>query len=238
MIHNLNSHSNTNSNTAAQRVRSALLGNNTESAATSSAEPYKRHLFDLLKTVSDHLPDSRVSSCQKFPVFGKNVDGTISESSMVSVGKAETGQCKFGGLNYCGSIWLCPVCARMVAPSRISEIKHAMGENAKSGGQSVFITFTQPHYLTTSLLELIKIQATALSKMKSTRAYKDLVSKYGFIGEIRAFEITRGSNGWHPHIHAVYLFVCLLTLMVLMFVYLKMVILMKLHLIWVNGAKN
>jgi hypothetical protein len=206
MIHNLDTVSNTNFLTAAQSVRSTLLGNLTESAASSNAQPYKRHLYDLQKTVSDNLPDSRVSSCQKFPVYGKSADGTFSEASTVSVGKSESGCCKFGGLNYCGSIWLCPVCAPMVAPSRIAEIKHAMGENAKAGGQTAFITFTQPHYLTNSLLELIKIQATALSKMKSTREYKDLVAKYGFIGEIRAFEITYGSNGWHPHIHAVYLF--------------------------------
>jgi hypothetical protein len=206
MIHLPDTLSNTNYFTAAERVRSSLLGNLTESAATPNPQPYKRHLYDLQQTLSCNLPDSRVSSCQKFPVFGKSPDGTFSESSTVSVGKSESGCCKFGGLNYCGSIWLCPVCAPMVAPSRVAEIKHAMGENAKSGGQSAFITFTQPHYLTNSLLELIKIQATALSKMKSTRQYKELVAKYGFIGEIRAFEITYGSNGWHPHIHAVYLF--------------------------------
>jgi hypothetical protein len=210
MIHNISSDTNKNQFTgqltAADRVRSSLLGNNTESAATPANEPYKRHLYDLLKTVSDHLPDARVASCKKFPVFVKNENGSVSECSTVSVGISESGTCKFGGLNYCGSLWLCPVCARTVAPSRIAEIKHAMGENAKAGGQSVFVTFTQPHYVTTSLIELIKIQSTALSKMKSTREYKELVSKYGFIGEIRAFEITYGKNGWHPHIHAVYLF--------------------------------
>jgi hypothetical protein len=193
-------------NAALSGALGAALGSNTESAATQPEKSHKRHTYNLLRTASKYLRDYRVSSCQKVPVGITGADGKYSESEVVSVGKFDDGGAKFSGLSYCGSIWLCPVCAKVVAPSRVNEVYTAMSKNAKSGGQSLFVTFTQPHFAIDSLKSLIQIQSKALSGLKSDRRYKEAVKKYGFIGEIRAFEITHTSNGWHPHIHAIYLF--------------------------------
>lgn len=192
-----------------QSALRARLGNITESAANGSHDAsvnQKRYLYSLLKTSQKYLRDYRVSSCQQVPIGVRDEAGKFSEFTAVSIGKCESGSCKYGQLSYCGSIWQCPVCARLVGPTRTKEVVNAMGQNAKAGGQSLFCTFTQPHSASDSLQGLIDVQAMAMSKMKSVRRYKELMSANGFLGEIRGFEITHTDNGWHPHIHSVYLF--------------------------------
>jgi hypothetical protein len=39
--------------------------------------------------------------------------------------------------------------------------------------------------------------------MTGSRAYRDLLNDCGCIGTIRAWEVTHGSNGFHPHFHII-----------------------------------
>jgi hypothetical protein len=199
--------------TAPGGASAAALGNITVKSATESkplsragTSNHRRH-YDLLQTAAKYLPDYRVSSCQQIPVgFSKGDNEYNMDVQTVSVGLSDNGTAKYGGLNYCGGIWLCPVCARNVAPTRVAEVTAAMARNAKKGGQSLFLTFTFPHSNSDSLKDLWTNQRKAMSKVKACGTVKRFLKKYGYLGEIRALEVTHGNNGWHPHFHCVYLF--------------------------------
>jgi uncharacterized protein (DUF4415 family) len=42
-------------------------------------------------------------------------------------------------------------------------------------------------------------------KVKSGKAWVEARERYGWLGDIRALEVTHGKNGWHPHIHVLIL---------------------------------
>jgi len=44
------------------------------------------------------------------------------------------------------------------------------------------------------------------SKLRRTRSVADCLARNGFLGIIKAVEITHGRNGWHPHVHIMLLF--------------------------------
>lgn len=186
--------------TPKELARSAL-GNNTKCSAKSPSN--KSFLFDILSTAQRFMPDSRVATCHKVPTFGNSDLNT----SSVAVGRSESGKHIFGGVSKCGNLWQCPVCANRVTKARADEICHAMMKNAQLGGQSVFVTLTFPHTRFDSIKENLDKLSKALTKMKAHRSYRELLERYGFIGEIRALELTHSFvNGWHPHIHAIFLF--------------------------------
>ena len=194
---------------------SAVLGNITVSSANDAKPDSKvspanhRFAYKMLQTVSKFLPEYRVSSCQQIPVgFSKtDSDYAMQTHSDIHVGLTENGRAKYGGLNHCGGVWLCPVCARNVAPTRVEEVVQAMARNAKKGGQSLFISFTSSHTRETDLKTLWKIQSKAMSKVKADGQVKRLLKKLGYLGEIRGNEATHSfNNGWHPHVHSIYMF--------------------------------
>jgi hypothetical protein len=48
---------------------------------------------------------------------------------------------------------------------------------------------------------MLKAQALAMSRFNSGRSAQALWSSIGCIGTVRAWEVTHGVNGWHPHFH-------------------------------------
>lgn len=114
---------------------------------------------------------------------------------------AEVKKGYFVGLQTCGSVWTCPICANRIQEVRRQEIATAMTHFYKSGKQACMVTFTFPHTAKDTLKELLKCFAEALHDFKSGNPWTKFKNKYGFEGLIRSLEITRGGNGWHPHTH-------------------------------------
>ena len=114
---------------------------------------------------------------------------------------AEVKKGYFVGLQTCGSVWTCPICANRIQEVRRQEIAHAMDYFYKSGKQACMVTFTFPHTVKDNLKDLLKCFAEALHDFKSGNPWTKFKAKYGFEGLIRSLEITRGGNGWHPHTH-------------------------------------
>ena len=114
---------------------------------------------------------------------------------------AEVKKGYFVGLQTCGSVWTCPICANRIQEVRRQEIATAMDYFYKTGKQVCMVTFTFPHTAKDTLKELLKCFAEALHDFKSGNPWTKFKNKYGFEGLIRSLEITRGGNGWHPHTH-------------------------------------
>lgn len=108
----------------------------------------------------------------------------------------------FSGLEICSSVWLCPLCAAKISERRVKELESAL-ESAKSQKLWVqLLTLTFPHGLGDRLSAIKRKLINAYSGVMLKGKYgQKLRSDLGFVGTIRALEVTHGPNGWHPHIH-------------------------------------
>lgn len=119
----------------------------------------------------------------------------------------ETGHAFYGGLQKCGSVWTCPVCAGFIEQHRQVEISKFFSHAYRKGGgkKVVMMTFTFPHTIDQPLKDVLDRMSKALSSMRSGRNYRSTIEAAGYGGLIRALEINHGSNGWHPHTHELWI---------------------------------
>lgn len=112
----------------------------------------------------------------------------------------------YTGLQTCGSVWTCPICANKIQEVRRQEIACAMNYfyELEQKHQAVMITFTFPHAKTDKLAELLKKFKVALKSFKSGRPFIRFKKEFGYKGLIRSLEVTHGENGWHPHTHELF----------------------------------
>jgi len=115
---------------------------------------------------------------------------------------ASTGRAHYSGLEICGSVWLCPVCAARIAELRRRELVDAVAACEAGGGAVLHLTFTVQHSRQDNLKHLVKRFQKAFSRLVGHRTYRQLIRPtYGIFGTVRALEVTHGENGWHPHNH-------------------------------------
>jgi hypothetical protein len=63
------------------------------------------------------------------------------------------------------------------------------------------ITYTASHQLGTPAATMIEVVTDGVRRFKSGRFFDDAKKRYGWIGSVKALEITYGDHGWHPHCH-------------------------------------
>ena len=137
-----------------------------------------------------------------------------------------TKKAHFGNVMRCGSVWVCPVCAKKITEKRRNELAQ-INERWKKGiklytpeklskdfvgaprfseefvqGYTYLVTLTTPHYAVNRLTGLKDKLKGAMKKFFSDRKgrqiFDHLLSKRFHITN---YEVTYGSNGWHPHHH-------------------------------------
>lgn len=143
------------------------------------------------------LPESRTAKCLRIRAY--NADVQVWKS-------CEFGTAQYAGLQTCGSVWACPVCAAKIAERRRVEVLAAMTAHKAAGGCVNLLTLTTPHQRVDLLADLLAKQSLALRRFWSDKAVKAVFQEMGTIGQIRALEVTHGrrsphNNGWHPHYH-------------------------------------
>ena len=107
----------------------------------------------------------------------------------------------YTGLQTCGSVWTCPVCANKIQEVRRLEIASAMKYFYHQKKQAVMITITFPHNKKQSLAELLSKFSEALKMFRKGGAWSRKMKSFGYEGLIRSLEVMHGANGWHPHNH-------------------------------------
>lgn len=139
------------------------------------------------------LPNHRVGICLRHQ---------IEKYGTVDIWKhRHTQKVFYGGLMVCGSVWVCPVCAAKISERRRAELRQAFDIHRSMGGFCTMMTLTFSHQKSDKLAENLNALADAMKKFREGKAYAGISKEIGLNGTIRAFEITYGQNGWHPHIH-------------------------------------
>lgn len=153
--------------------------------------------FILQSIVRKLLPKSRTNNCLRVRQKGQQIQVLKS---------VEHGTPSYGGLQTCGSVWQCPVCAAKISERRRAEVLAAMTAWKAQGGTVNMLTLTCPHQRSDDLAELLVKQAKALNYFWMDRQVKVVFYEMGTVGHIKATEGTHGrlspyNNGWHPHYH-------------------------------------
>lgn len=116
------------------------------------------------------------------------------------------GRAHYGGLMICGSVWTCPVCGAKISEHRRGEIHAATNRHVEAGGGMYMVTLTFAHGREDNVAELVKRLKRALKLFRDHRSYKGCRAYVDYVGLIRALEVTYGDeNGWHPHVHELWL---------------------------------
>jgi hypothetical protein len=150
----------------------------------------------LQSAVKKLLPDKRVANCCRLRA--------VNHSTVVVLHNPVNKTAHYGGLQTCGSVWDDPVCAAKISERRrVDEVAPAMQAWELQGGQCLLLTLTHPHYSRDVLAELLKREQQAMRRFTGCRAMSTLNQHIGFRGSIRAWEVTHGENGFHPHFHLI-----------------------------------
>jgi len=161
---------------------------------TPDSETIREKRHRLRRTAGYLLPDERVKGC-----------GRYRHSQTVDIHRS-AGGAHFVGLETCGSVWHCPVCAARIAEQRREEVAQAIEGATDAGGGAYMLTLTMRHNRRDKLAYLKSAIADGWRKVQNRRAYRTFKARFGIFGTVRAIEVTHGNaNGWHPHLHILFL---------------------------------
>lgn len=107
----------------------------------------------------------------------------------------------YAGLETCGSVWHCPVCAGRVAQRRCQEVAEIIQAHQSMGGAVYMVTLTIRHHAFQRAAELRHAVTEAWRKVQGGSVWQGMKERAGVKGTVRALEVTYGQAGWHPHMH-------------------------------------
>jgi hypothetical protein len=107
----------------------------------------------------------------------------------------------FGGLQTCGNIHACPVCASRVAREKGEYIQKAMRWGKRANKKSMMLTLTARHNRAMSLDELETKVKAAWETFTAHRSWKKLKKQLGICAWMANHEAPFGEHGWHYHKH-------------------------------------
>ena len=148
--------------------------------------------------LSDTLPPERQERVCRCHFSRKAAQVTVRQDRA-------TGWASYSGLETCSNVWACPVCNGRITEKRREQLQFAVGAWKQQGGEAYLLTGTFPHQRTDQLGRLVKLMRKAANVFNNSKPVKAARARAGFLGQIRAFEVTWGSwHGWHPHFHFLY----------------------------------
>lgn len=175
--------------------RFPLLGNRASIVSTTTPNSGRSDAVIKrfwLQTISREInPELRVAKCQRIPHGG--VVSILHHPRFM--------RASYGGLQICGSVHVCPVCATKIAERRKEELTAALAHWA---GDVLMATFTLQHSADDRLADIAGALNGAYRLLRNGKMWQLFVSRSGLVGSITAREYTYGAAGWHPHLHALF----------------------------------
>lgn len=129
------------------------------------------------------------------------------------------GRAYYQNLMTCASVWLCPVCATRITENRRAELARLLNVGYRlqildnDGLPKVLAarrwflalaTFTLRHSSVEPLVDVLRCLTKSYRQVWSGRWAVAFKKHYHIAGMFRSLEVTYGDNGWHPHIHVLF----------------------------------
>lgn len=167
-----------------------LLGIIAKNSSTAAQRQIMRYY--LQSQSARLLPHERVNQCHRALAPLREHVEVYSQPDMK--------RAYYHNLVVCARLWQCPVCASRISEVRRADIQKGM-DNINN--RSALITYTLSHHKHDDLQTVLDALLNAFGKMKTGDWWVNFKKRYGWIGSIRALEVTYGKNGWHPHCHEI-----------------------------------
>lgn len=151
------------------------------------------HDFILQDQSAKLLPIERVGNCLK-----KRISKDKNRTVMLNEKRLKM---HYGNVQRCGSIWICPVCAKKITETRRVELQKGLSIWRSQGNFAYLMSLTFSHTSAQPLLFLFEGQKKALKIFYETTKVQDIFKSLGVQFKIKSLEVTYGQNGWHPHNH-------------------------------------
>ena len=113
------------------------------------------------------------------------------------------GRCRLTGVQHCGSVWECAVCAMSIKSTRANELARVLEQHGHA--RAAMLTLTIRHGIGDDLRKLRSALGAMWRRFTRGAPYKRWAARMGIVGYVRALEVTHGRNGWHPHLHVLFL---------------------------------
>ena len=166
----------------------------TEKELSQKKHNFKKKKIETKKGISKKV--KRVGYCGT-RLISKN-------GQLIEAVQGESGGIFYKGMQRCGLVHFCPDCQYKLMKERADELYSQLKAYKEQGKTVLFVTFTLQHKYGDSLEILHKTLLDAFNFANSHGAFKkakkDLPIEY-----LRALEVLFGSNGWHPHLHCVFI---------------------------------
>jgi hypothetical protein len=111
------------------------------------------------------------------------------------------GQAGYGGVITCGSVWACAPCSARVRQRRAADVEAHAKRWLGDGHGLLFVTLTRSHSMADDLADLLDGELQAWRAVQQHWRFREAGKAVGYVGALRATEVTHGYNGWHPHLH-------------------------------------
>ncbi len=164
--------------------------------------------FSLLNHAKDLLRRAKVRTRT-----GKNPHRTIGchhyridkEAPVDLVHVPSVGRGIYANLQKCSNVWACPVCSAKISERRRVELETGLA-TLKAGGYSyVMVTFTIQHTKWDSAEDVKQGLKLAKKKILSGAPGGRFKKKWGYVGQVVNTEPVVGGNGWHIHLHVIFI---------------------------------
>lgn len=170
------------------------IANKVSTLEKATAQEARAHRMQLRRRAREIRVLPRLMHCGHTPSGGG-----------VALLRSSSGVASFDGLQSCGSVWSCPVCAVKIMKHRQGELRQAVKAWGDSGSIGL-LTLTMRHNKGDALKDLWDGLSKAWKSVISGRNWQKLRTDFGLKHIVRAVEVTQGPNGWHVHMHALLFF--------------------------------
>ena len=162
-------------------------------------KPLRRLIWSMAEALARHgCSEPRVAACRRvrwLPEVGVVVKTEASEQGD-GLGARHA---SYRGLVTCTSVWACPICMRRIKAGRAEDLKKLVAHHGPDRVE--MMTLTVRHSAKDDVKELCEGLTRSMELFQQGPPWIRFQKRYGIVGLTRAFEITHGKNGWHPHHH-------------------------------------
>jgi hypothetical protein len=164
----------------------------------SERKQRRRFVYDLRDGLRS-LSTRRVAACGRKRIA---LEVEVVRTLVTRDGGGTSQRAHFRGVQRCGSVWECPVCALRIRATRAAELKSAV--EAWGPGNVAMLSLTVRHGLGDDLRAVRQGVANSFRRLINGEPWKRFCTKFGLEHHVRSLEVTHGAHGWHPHLHVLF----------------------------------